>query len=171
MDNENKALERAAETADAAIPRPDAPRHDESSRPDPRGGGPAEPGSPDKPRLRRPAFTSIWQVDVLPGRGRGAVDKFVVAVVVEDGEVEVVHGELHPGGEVDVVEDCLRRALERFGEPEVVYRDNHKLFSTDGFRLATDELGLGRLMTPIRAPRPRGGPERRLPPVRRPRPA
>ncbi len=79
---------------------------------------------------------------------------------IDDATRFVLHGEFYPVMDKTIVEDCFRRAIQKFGVPESVYFDNGKQYRTKWMTRACSKLGIRLLFVKPYSPEATGKVER-----------
>jgi putative transposase len=75
--------------------------------------------------------------------GKGGAKKQVYLVTfIDDATRFVLHGEFYPTLDQIIVEDCFRKALQKYGAPEMVYFDNGKQYRTTWMKAACAQMGI-----------------------------
>lgn len=107
----------------------------------------------------------LWHSDLKYGPylpiGPGGVMKQVFLVTfIDDATRYVLHGGFYPVMDQTIVEDCFRRAIQKFGVPESVYFDNGKQYRTKWMTRACSKLGIRLLFAKPYSPEATGKIER-----------
>lgn len=90
---------------------------------------------------------ACWQGDVqhtlyLPHPDKPGKKKMAYLVVfIDDYSRYVVHGQFYFEERVPRLEDCLKKAIIKFGIPEVIYVDNGAIYSSHHFQRICGRLG------------------------------
>lgn len=79
---------------------------------------------------------------------------------IDDATRFVLHGEFYPVMDQTIVEDCFRKAIQKFGVPEAVYFDNGKQYRTKWMTRACSKLGIRLLFARPYSPEATGKVER-----------
>ncbi len=107
-----------------------------------------------------------WQGDVqhtlyLPHPDKPGKKKMAYLVVfIDDYSRYVVHGQFYFEERVPRLEDCLKKAILKFGIPEVIYVDNGSIYSSHHFQRICGRLGTQLKHTKVGRPQGRGKQEK-----------
>jgi transposase InsO family protein len=107
----------------------------------------------------------LWHSDLkygpyLPIGSGGAMKQVFLVTFIDDATRFVLHGEFYPVMDKTIVEDCFRRAVQKFGVPESVYFDNGKQYRTKWMTRACSKLGIRLLFAKPYSPESTGKVER-----------
>ncbi|MCS7465025.1 DDE-type integrase/transposase/recombinase [Paenibacillus doosanensis] len=107
----------------------------------------------------------LWHSDLkygpyLPIGPGGAMKQVFLVTFIDDATRFVLHGEFYPVMDKTIVEDCFRRAIQKFGVPESVYFDNGKQYRTKWMTRACSKLGIRLLFAKPYSPESTGKVER-----------
>lgn len=107
----------------------------------------------------------LWHSDLkygpyLPIGPGGAMKQVFLITFIDDATRYVLHGEFYPVMDKTIVEDCFRRAIQKFGVPEAVYFDNGKQYRTKWMQRACSKLGIRLLFAKPYSPESTGKVER-----------
>jgi transposase InsO family protein len=107
----------------------------------------------------------LWHSDIkygpyLPIGPDGAMKQVFLVTFIDDATRFVLHGEFYPVMDKTIVEDCFRRAIQKFGVPESVYFDNGKQYRTKWMTRACSKLGIRLLFAKPYSPEATGKVER-----------
>lgn len=107
----------------------------------------------------------LWHSDIkygpyLPISPDGAMKQVFLVTFIDDATRFVLHGEFYPVMDKTIVEDCFRRAIQKFGVPESVYFDNGKQYRTKWMTRACSKLGIRLLFAKPYSPEATGKVER-----------
>jgi putative transposase len=107
----------------------------------------------------------LWHSDIKYGPylpiGKDGMKKQVYLVLfVDDCSRYVLHGEFYPVLDQVIVEDCFRKAIQKYGVPETVYFDNGKQYRTKWMTRACSKMGIRLLYAKPYSPESTGKPER-----------
>jgi len=107
----------------------------------------------------------LWHSDIkygpyLPIGPGGAMKQVFLVTFIDDATRFVVHGEFYPVMDKSIVEDCFRRAIQKFGVPEAVYFDNGKQYRTKSMTRICSKLGIRLLFAKPYSPEATGKVER-----------
>lgn len=116
-------------------------------------------------RWQQPHRNRLWQSDLkygpyLPIGTKGAMERVYLVTFIDDATRLVLHGEFYPVMDQAVVEDCFRRAVQKYGVPEAVYFDNGKQYRTTWMRRTCSKLGIRLLYAKPYSPEGKGKVER-----------
>lgn len=111
------------------------------------------------------ASKSLWYSDLkygpyLPIGPDGAMKQVFLVTFIDDATRFVLHGEFYPVMDKTIVEDCFRRAIQKYGVPEAVYFDNGKQYRTKWMTRACSKLGIRLLFAKPYSPESTGKVER-----------
>jgi putative transposase len=89
----------------------------------------------------------LWHSDIkygpyLPIGPGGTMKQVFLVTFVDDATRFVLHGEFYPVMDKSIIEDCFRRAIQKYGVPEAVYFDNGKQYRTKWMTRACSKLGI-----------------------------
>lgn len=79
---------------------------------------------------------------------------------IDDATRFVLHGEFYPVMDKTIVEDCFRKAIQKFGVPEAVYFDNGKQYRSKWMTRVCAKLGIRLLFAKPYSPEATGKVER-----------
>lgn len=107
----------------------------------------------------------LWHSDIkygpyLPIGPNSAMKQVFLVTFIDDATRFVLHGEFYPVMDKTIVEDCFRRAIQKFGVPESVYFDNGKQYRTKWMTRACSKLGIRLLFAKPYSPEATGKVER-----------
>ncbi|GIP20885.1 DDE-type integrase/transposase/recombinase [Paenibacillus sp. J22TS3] len=107
----------------------------------------------------------LWHSDIkygpyLPIGPNGSMKQVFLITFIDDATRYVLHGEFYPVMDKTIVEDCYRRAIQKFGVPESVYFDNGKQYRTKWMTRACSKLGVRLLFAKPYSPESTGKVER-----------
>ena len=107
----------------------------------------------------------LWHSDIkygpyLPIGPDGAMKQVFFVTFIDDATRFVLHGEFYPVMDKTIVEDCFRKAIQKFGVPETVYFDNGKQYRTKWMTRACSKLGIRLLFAKPYSPEATGKVER-----------
>jgi putative transposase len=116
-------------------------------------------------RFQKRHRNALWQSDIKHGPhlpiGAGGKKKPVYLVLfIDDATRFVVHGAFYDTMEKGIVEDCFRKAIEKYGLPEAVYFDNGKQYRTKWMNRTCAKLGIRLLFAKPFSPESKGKVER-----------
>lgn len=116
-------------------------------------------------RFQKRHRNALWQSDIKYGPflpiGPGGTNKQVYLVLfVDDATRFVLHGAFYESLEKAIVEDCFRKAIEKYGLPEAVYFDNGKQYKNKWMNRTCSKLGIRLLFAKPFSPESKGKVER-----------
>lgn len=116
-------------------------------------------------RFQKRYRNQLWHSDIKYGPylpiGKDGMKKQVYLVLfVDDCSRYVLHGEFYPVLDQVIVEDCFRKAIQKYGVPETVYFDNGKQYRTKWMTRACSKMGIRLLYAKPYSPESTGKPER-----------
>lgn len=116
-------------------------------------------------RFQQKYRNKLWHSDIKYGPylpiGKDGMKKQVYLVLfVDDCSRFVLHGEFYPVLDQVIVEDCFRKAIQKYGVPESVYFDNGKQYRTKWMTRACSKMGIRLLYAKPYSPESTGKPER-----------
>lgn len=116
-------------------------------------------------RYQQKQRNKLWHSDIKFGPylpvGKDGVKKQVYLVLfVDDASRFILHGEFYPTLDQVIVEDCFRKALQKYGVPDAVYFDNGKQYRTKWMTRACAKMGIRLLYAKPYSPESTGKPER-----------
>ena len=104
-------------------------------------------GKRDRPasRFERGRRNDLFQADIkygIPLKGDGKQKKTYLLTMIDDKTRMPMHAEWYGTQRLPILEDCFRKALQKFGKPKDVLVDNGKIFVSKWFKLACARLGI-----------------------------
>lgn len=95
-------------------------------------------------RFQKEHRNALWQTDIkygpyIPSKNGKKVRTYLLAFI-DDATRMITHAEFYDNQRLPILEDAFRKALLKFGKPQVVYVDNGKIFVSKWFRLACARL-------------------------------
>jgi len=107
----------------------------------------------------------LWHSDIkygpyLPIGPGGTMKQVFLVTFIDDATRFVLHGEFYPVMDKTIVEDCFRKAIQKFGVPEAVYFDNGKQYRSKWITRACSKLGIRLLFARPYSPEATGKVER-----------
>jgi putative transposase len=98
-------------------------------------------------RFQKKYRNKLWHSDIkygpyLPIGKDGARKQVYLVLFVDDFSRFVLHGEFYPVLDQVIVEDCFRKAIQKYGVPESVYFDNGKQYRTKWMVRACSKMGI-----------------------------
>lgn len=99
-------------------------------------------------RFVRIGRNSLWQADLKygpyipdpehPGRKR----RTYLLAILDDATRKVTHAEFYDNQKLPVLEDAMKKAIQRHGSPKRIYVDNGKIFVSTWMKLACAKLNI-----------------------------
>ena len=116
-------------------------------------------------RFQQKHRNRLWHSDLkygpyLPIGPGGAMKQVFLVTFIDDATRFVLHGEFYPVMDKTIVEDCFRRAIQKYGVPEAVYFDNGKQYRTKWMTRTCSKLGIRLLFAKPYSPESTGKVER-----------
>ncbi len=116
-------------------------------------------------RFVRKGRNTLWQADIkygpsLPLPGGGKKRRTYLMVLIDDATRLVVHAEFYDNQKQPILEDALKKAIQRNGSPKSIYVDNGKIFVSTWMKLACAHLNIRHLNTRPYSPEAKGKVER-----------
>ena len=116
-------------------------------------------------RFQQKHRNRLWHSDIKYGPylpiGKGEAKKQVYLVTfIDDATRFVLHGEFYPVLDQVIVEDCFRKAIQKYGVPESVYFDNGSQYRTKWMSRACAKMGIRLLFAKPYSPEATGKVER-----------
>jgi len=96
-------------------------------------------------RFERKRRNALFQADIKYGPTfvvNGVKKKTYLLTLIDDHTRMIMHAEFYGNQRLPILEDCLRKALLKFGKPSDILVDNGKIFVSKWFRLACARLGV-----------------------------
>jgi putative transposase len=115
-------------------------------------------------RFVRQGRNTLWQSDLKLGPfitdGKGGKKRTYLASFIDDATRVVCHSEFYDSQRFPILEDCLRKAILKFGKPDAVYVDNGSQYISKWFRIACAKLGIRYMNAKPYSPQSKGKIER-----------
>jgi len=116
-------------------------------------------------RFQQRHRNQLWHSDLkygpyLPIGPGGSMKQVFLVTFIDDATRFVLHGEFYPVMDKTTVEDCFRRAIQKYGAPEAVYFDNGKQYRTKAMTRICSKLGVRLLFAKPYSPEATGKVER-----------
>ena len=116
-------------------------------------------------RYQQKYRNKLWHSDIkygpyLPIGQDGAKKQVYLVIFVDDASRLVLHGEFYPVLDKIIVEDCFRKAIQKYGIPDAVYFDNGKQYRTKWMTRACAKMGIRLQFARPYSPESTGKPER-----------
>lgn len=110
-------------------------------------------------RFQKPWRNYLWQSDIKYGIYIDGRPTYMVCFL-DDCTRNVMHSEFYDTLDQSIVQDCFRKALQKYGAPDCVYFDNGKQFRTHWMKRACGKLGIRLLYARPYNPEGKGKQER-----------
>lgn len=110
-------------------------------------------------RYQKPWRNYLWQSDIKYGIYVNGQPTYMVCVL-DDCTRSIMHSEFYPTLDQKIVQDCLRKALLRFGAPDSILFDNGSQYRTHWMQRACGKLGIRLLYAKPYHPQGKGKQER-----------
>lgn len=115
-------------------------------------------------RFARLGRNSLWQSDIKYGPyisdGRGGKKRTYLASFIDDATRLITHSEFYDNQRLPILEDCLRKAMIKFGKPDEIYVDNGTQYTSKWFRIACARLKIRYMNAKAYSPESKGKIER-----------
>jgi hypothetical protein len=116
-------------------------------------------------RYQQKYRNKLWHSDIkyaiyLPIGANGEKKQVYLVMFVDDCTRYVLHGEFYPVLDHVIVEDCFRKAIQKFGVPEAVFFDNGPQYRTKWMTRACSKMEIRLLYAKPYSPESTGKPER-----------
>ena len=117
-------------------------------------------------RFVRKGRNTLWQTDIKYGpylpdpKNPGKKIRTYLLVIIDDATRSVVGAEFYEHQRQPLLEDALKKAIQRNGSPRNIYVDNGKIFVSDWMRLACATLNIRHMRTAPYSPEAKGKVER-----------
>ena len=116
-------------------------------------------------RFQQKYRNKLWHSDIKYGPylpvGQGNTKKQVYLVTfLDDATRLILHGEFYPTLDQVIIEDCFRKAIQKYGIPEAVFFDNGSQYKTKWMTRACAKMGIRLLYARPYAPESSGKIER-----------
>lgn len=117
-------------------------------------------------RFVRNGRNTLWQSDIKYGpflpdpKNKGRKLRTYLLVIIDDATRSIVFAEFYDNQRQPILEDALKKAIQRNGSPKSIYVDNGKIFTSDWMRLACAALNIRHLTTAPYSPEAKGKVER-----------
>jgi len=119
-----------------------------------------EMGKQAAKRFVRKGRNSLWQTDFKHGPfilgEDGKQRRTYLAVFIDDATRLICHSQFYDNHRVPVLEDCLRKAIIKFGKPDSIFCDNGKEFVSRWMTVGCCQLGIRHLRAKPYSPQSRG---------------
>lgn len=115
-------------------------------------------------RFQKSGRNMLWQSDIKYGpyipTPNGGKKRTYMLAIIDDATRLVCHAEFYDNQRLPILEDCLRKAILKYGKPDAVYVDNGKIYVSRWFRIACAKLGIRHINTKAYSPESKGKIER-----------
>lgn len=115
-------------------------------------------------RFVRQGRNTLWQSDIKYGPylcdEKGKKYRTYLATFIDDATRVVCHSEFYNNHRVPILEDCLRKAILKFGKPDAIYVDNGKEYVSRWLRLGCARLAIRHITAKPYSPESKGKIER-----------
>jgi len=115
-------------------------------------------------RFARLGRNSLWQSDIKYGPyisdGHGGKKRTYLASFIDDATRLITHSEFYDNQRMPILEDCLRKAMIKFGKPDEIYVDNGTQYTSKWFRIACARLKIRYMNAKAYSPESKGKIER-----------
>lgn len=116
-------------------------------------------------RYQQKHRNKLWHSDIKYGPylpiGKDGVKKQVYLVIMMDDSTRfVLHAEFYPTLDQVIVEDCFRKAIQKYGVPDSVFFDNGRQYRNKWMSRACSKLGIRLLFARPYSPESTGKPEK-----------
>lgn len=117
-------------------------------------------------RFVRLGRCSLWQADIKYGpyiadpKNPTKKLRTYLMVLIDDATRMVVHAEFYDNQKQPILEDSLKKAIQKCGSPNAIYVDNGKIFVSTWMKLACCRLNIRHLNTRPYSPESKGKVER-----------
>lgn len=117
-------------------------------------------------RFQRSHFGSLWQSDAMdgpslpdPANPEAQRQTFLFAFI-DDYSRLVPHAQFYWNEQTPRLEDCLKRAISRYGCPQAIYADQGQVYRSNQLDTACATLGMQRILAQPYSPQAKGKIER-----------
>lgn len=114
-------------------------------------------------RFARAHRCDLWQGDIKYGptlRIGGKVQPTYMSCLIDDATRYIIHAQFYGDMEQSIVEDTLKKGIQKFGLPRRIYFDNGSQYRTHWMKRACGLLGIRLLYAKPRNPQGKGKQER-----------
>ncbi|KMO85577.1 integrase [Megasphaera cerevisiae DSM 20462] len=117
-------------------------------------------------RFARIGRCSLFQTDIKYGpyipdpKHPAKKIRTYLLVIIDDATRMVAHAEFYDNQKLPILEDVLRKAIQKCGSPKALYADNGKIFISTWLKLACGRLNIRLLNTKPYSPESKGKVER-----------
>lgn len=89
---------------------------------------------------------NMWQSDVMEGffipDGNGGKKLVYLIGFIDDHSRRIMHCQFYFESSLTRLEDCLKKAVIKFGTPSALYVDNGRIYISDNFKIICAKLGI-----------------------------
>ncbi len=116
-------------------------------------------------RFQQKYRNKLWHSDIkygpyLPVGNDGAKKQVYLVTFMDDATRLILHGEFYPTLDQVIIEDCFRKAIQKYGVPEAVFFDNGSQYKTKWMNRACAKMGIRLLFARPYSPESTGKIER-----------
>ena len=116
-------------------------------------------------RFQQRCRNKLWHSDIkygpyLPIGPNGSKKQVYLVTFIDDATRMVVHGQFYPVMDQSIIEDALRKSIQKHGVPQAVYFDNGKQYRTRWMNRTCAKLGIRLLYAKPYSPEGKGKVER-----------
>jgi transposase InsO family protein len=116
-------------------------------------------------RFQQKYRNKLWHSDIkygpyLPVGQDGTKKQVYLVTFMDDATRFILHGEFYPTLDQVIIEDCFRKAIQKYGIPEAVFFDNGSQYKTKWMNRACAKMGIRLLFARPYSPESTGKVER-----------
>lgn len=116
-------------------------------------------------RFQQKYRNKLWHSDIkygpyLPVGQDGTKKQVYLVTFMDDATRFILHGEFYPTLDQVIIEDCFRKAIQKYGIPEAVFFDNGSQYKTKWMNRACAKMGIRLLFAKPYSPEATGKVER-----------
>ena len=116
-------------------------------------------------RFQQKYRNKLWHSDIkygpyLPVGHDGTKKQVYLVTFMDDATRFILHGEFYPTLDQVIIEDCFRKAIQKYGVPETVFFDNGSQYKTKWMNRACAKMGIRLLFARPYSPEATGKVER-----------
>jgi len=116
-------------------------------------------------RFQQKYRNKLWHSDIkygpyLPVGQDGTKKQVYLVTFMDDATRFILHGEFYPTLDQVIIEDCFRKAIQKYGIPEAVFFDNGSQYRTKWMNRACAKMGIRLLFARPYSPEATGKVER-----------
>jgi hypothetical protein len=97
-------------------------------------------------KFEKDAIGKLWQSDIMSAfylpDGQGQKKMVYLIAYLDDHARYITHGQFYFDATLTRLEDCLKKAVIKFGAPDALYVDNGQVYISDNFKLTCARLGI-----------------------------